>query len=189
MGFSQGLLVVFECACMHTCMNMHMCIHAHTCGGQGTAFGSRLSLSTLWILGIELRSSGSAASALLAEQPCPLLLGFCFCLCLLLVCFIFSLANTVLKISILFTYTLPHRRVGVSYIPAMPLLCLFWKLSSRGSVCSTWSSMVSVTDAVLLQSFTLGSTSLHTCPLIWCRWWLVKGVKVSWPTKSLAQVL
>lgn len=60
--------------------------------------------------------------------PCSLV--FCFFLCLLLVCFIFSLANTVLKTSILFTYTLPHRRVAVSYVPAMPLLCLFWKLSS-----------------------------------------------------------
>lgn len=58
---------------------------------RGTAF-VRLSPSTLWILGTEPRLSGSAASALPAEQPCPLLSGivllsvFAFCVLYIFSC-------------------------------------------------------------------------------------------------------
>lgn len=55
---------------------MCTCMPRHAYGGQRTMFGRRLSPSTLSVLGIELRTSGMAASTLVTEHPCLLLSAY-----------------------------------------------------------------------------------------------------------------
>lgn len=49
------------CICVQMCMH-HACLHAITCRGQGTVWESHFFSSTVWVLGIELKSSGLVAS-------------------------------------------------------------------------------------------------------------------------------
>lgn len=67
----SGLGLIHPTKCLfYIFKNIHLFAHAHThisqctCGGQRTTFASWLSLSTVCISGIELRSSDLAASTL-----------------------------------------------------------------------------------------------------------------------------
>lgn len=74
------VIVVVMYACMHVCVSLRMskCVWVWvcTCDGQRTTSGNLFSSSTLWVTGVEHRSSGLAASSfshwviLLAQRCC-----------------------------------------------------------------------------------------------------------------------
>jgi hypothetical protein len=54
------------CVCMYVCIYVCMCLYAcmFTCGNQRTAFRNYFSSSTMWVPGVEFKSSSLVASAI-----------------------------------------------------------------------------------------------------------------------------